>query len=214
MYHSRGYYTRRFFLRSDWGVVLFVTFLICGSCFTIRSRLLGKPDYLGGLPEIMFFYKVNFICLVLCAIALAIACVTFYIFCVNKDNDLLKLGGFVVSVVLAMISTVLFAISVANIKSDINGTTLARPSSYVLCIRGTNYYVGFEDQQEYMLVPISENTYDSLRKGHETETHSRIYDVINNNSLYSQTVEYDSAISIEYYYYSVMIEKAELLHVK
>lgn len=209
MYRYRGY-RRGFFIYGEWGLLILALFLLPIYCFVLKSKLLGKPDYLGGSNEIGFFFKVNLISLIVGIASLVLCCVLFYVFCVGKQSDLFTFGVFIAGVAVNMVVVICFAISAANIHSDVKGPTTARPASYVLCERGDDYFICFEDQQDVFLMPISELNYEALKKGHEAEKNTGIYNVVSGN-LYSEITEYDSPIKIEYYFYSAMIEKAELL---
>lgn len=208
---SHRYQMELRWLFGPWSIIIWTMILISAACFGVRKKLLTKPDYLGGLPEIKFFYKVNVICLAICVAVLILGCVLFYIFCVGKDNSFGKMCSFIVSVTICMFSAVVFLVSVVNIHSDLQGTTMARPATYILCIKGSNYYLGFEDQQESIIIPIDKDTYNALGKGHEIENNTALYDIIVAN-YYAQVCEYDSAVRIDYYFNCAMLEKAELLY--
>lgn len=201
-----------------WGIIVAVSLIACIGSFTARRSLTSGTDFLGGRTEIEYFYKINLICFVITLLAVIADITVFAVACVNKNNsDLRKPAACAVGLIISVFTCAAFTYSVVNIHSDLSSTTIARPSTYVLCSSDdSRYFVGFEDKGEMALIPVTKETFDNLSKGHVIDadkTHSEVYRAIESRN-YVEPAEYDSAVSIEYYFNSAMIEKAELLFVK
>ncbi len=198
----------------NWGIMVGLSLLACLLSFTARRSLTGGTDFLGGREEVEYFLRVDSGCLAATALATVADIIVFFKACVGQDNsDWRKPAACVVSTVIALFSCVAFIMSTSHIASDLSHTTTARPETYVLCTNArSEHFIGFTDRGEMTLIPVTTDTYSALQKGHELKDkdHSDIYNVILNNG-YENTVEYDSAARIEYYFYSAMVEKAELL---
>ncbi len=202
-------------LFGKWGIIVGIALLVCLASFTARRQLTDGTDFLGGREEIRYFLKVNASCLAATALAVLADIAVFFIACVGKDNhDFRKPAACVTGLVISVFSCAAFIFSTVNIASDLKSTTVARPSTYVLCTDTKSaHFVGFTDKGEMTLIPIPEETYDKLKKGtvlDENKPHSDVYDAIESHG-YVGTTEYSSAARIEYYFHSAMIEKAELL---
>lgn len=207
-----GVALREFLMVRVWAFVTIVLASPCLYAFAYRRKMTAGADWLAGRPEIEHFYKVNLTCLIGAVVILAVECLLFFLCCVGKNNSALKISVFVIATAIAMVTVVSFTISVVHIKSDLKNTTVSTLERYVLSENGDSRYLGFEDDGVMTQIPVDEATFGALSAGEELDSglHSVVYDSIK-SAGYKNAVEYKDKIKIEYFYYSAMLEKAELV---
>lgn len=194
-----------------WTTVMVLLALPCVFAIHKRRAVLADADFLGGRAEIERFSGINTGFLIAAIVILAVEIGIFYFACVGKENTAIKLVAFIGSMIVSIVTVVIFSISVVNIHSDLKGTTEAKLSEYVLSTSGSSYYLGFNDGGSFTQMPVEKSLYDELAKGKERTdgNHSVIYDMIKDGG-YTDPVDYKNDITVNYYYYCAMIESAQL----
>ena len=195
-----------------WRLVLMLLILPCLGAFAIRENMTANADFLGGRPEIERFLKVNVLCLGVAVAVFLIELVLFFLLCVQKSNSITKLAAFTGSMIVSIVTVVMFTYSVVNIRRDLKSTTKAELHDYVLSNTSGEYYLAFDDKGEHAIMPVKKEFYDELSKGAERTDglHSVIYDMVTADGDYSNVTEYKDKLTVEYYFNSVMIENAKL----
>ena len=202
---------REFLRERFWAMVAILLMIPCFGAIKLRKNLLADADFLGGKAEIERFFSVNLRCLILALVIFAVEAALFFLFCVRYKGSALRIVAFTLGTAVSIITVILFAYSVKNIRSDLKSTTHAEPAEYVLSTSGEEYFLGFYDGGEYAQIPIKEKLYEELSEGKQRKEdhHSEIYDMVK-GAGYGDVAEYKDKISIEYYFNSAMIESAKL----
>jgi len=198
--------------RAKWGAVFAIFALLAMLAFFIQNNAMKGADLLGGRATIEKFMKSNVIAMII----LLVSIVGFVILCFKtwkgRRSSIYQLIYMLGTAFIIFFSAFSIFRSIHNIQKDLDAPITVTADSYVLCKRGNDFLLVFDEQTsiDSILLVIPEEKYRELENGDPDTKHylSRSWRLIEN----SEYVKYDdpqlfkSKIEIRYYEYSVIYE--------
>lgn len=198
--------------RHKWGAVFAVFALMAMLAFFIQKHSMDGADLLGGRRTIERFMKSNIIAMVI----LLISIVGFVILCFKtwkgRRSSIYQLIYVLGAAVIILFSSYSIFRSIHNIQKDLNSPVTVTADSYVLCKRGNDHLLVFDEKtgNDSILLVIPAEKYSELSRGTEDTKHylSRSWRLIEDSEYvdYTDAVLYKTPIEIRYYLYSVIYE--------
>lgn len=200
--------------RAKWGAVFAIFALLAMLAFFIQNNAMKGADLLGGRATIEKFMKSNVIAMII----LLISIVGFVILCIKTwkgwQSSIYQLIYVVGAGFIILFSSYSVFRSIHNIQKDLDSPITVTTDSYVLCKRGNDCLLVFDDQKsrDAFLLVIPEEKYRELRKGTVDSRHylSRSWRLIEESEYteYTEPELFSSKIEVKYYLYSVIYEDA------
>lgn len=200
--------------KRKWGAVFAVFALLSMLAFFIQKHSMDDADLLGGRKTIEKFMRSNIIAMVI----LIFSIVGFIILCFKTwkgwQSSIYQLIYVVGAGFIILFSSYSVFRSIHNIQKDLDSPITVTTDSYVLCKRGNDCLLVFDDQKsrDAFLLVIPEEKYRELRKGTVDSRHylSRSWRLIEESEYteYTEPELFSSKIEVKYYLYSVIYEDA------
>ena len=198
--------------RGKWGALFAVVAMIILLISFLRKQSLKNADLLGGKETIEKFLHTNVTCMALVlamALAMIVICFKTWKGRASSIYQLIFVGACWLLILYSGITTM---IAVHNISRELDGPKTVNMKQYVLCMRGSDYILAFDEEgsKDGVVLVIPKEKYDELSAGEvSTETYlSRTMRLIQESEYveYKNAKLYASPIEISYYPDSIIYE--------
>ena len=182
-----------------------VVFCLIGmGAMAVVSCRTKHTDILSGRTAVEGFMRANVTAFIIMFVCLIVYIVLMF-WSLRRGRKCLMM---IIAGLAPVMFMIVFTLSSHNINEDLKHPRETRVSEYVLCTGQGQYYVGFEDKGEYILLALPHEDFQELAKGQEEPTHSDsdIYMMIKGSeyTVYSDPRLYSTRANIEYYFNSAI----------
>ncbi len=198
--------------KKKWSAFFAVFALISLVAFYIQKHSMDDADLLGGKKTIEKFMHSNFTAMVVLLAAALGFVVVFFLSWKGMRSSIYQLIFTVAAFVLIVFSGVSIFRSIHNIQKDLDSPVTVTSENYVLCKRGNDYMLGFDEAGtiDSIILVIPVDKYNELKKGVPSNStyKSRTWRLIDESQYvdYTDAVLYNTPIDITFYKYSVIYE--------
>lgn len=198
--------------KKKWSAFFAVFALISLAAFYIQKHSMDDADLLGGKKTIEKFMHSNFTAMVVLLAAALGFVVVFFLSWKGMRSSIYQLIFTVAAFVMIVFSGVSIFRSIHNIQKDLDSPVTVTSENYVLCKRGNDYMLGFDEAGtiDSIILVIPVDKYNELKKGVPSNStyKSRTWRLIDESQYvdYTDAVLYNTPIDITFYKYSVIYE--------
>ncbi|MDO4944678.1 MAG: hypothetical protein Q4E74_05700 [Ruminococcus sp.] len=200
---------------SKWTAFFALFALVCMAAMAVTSYSKKHSDLLGGRKTVEQYLHSN-------VTAMVIILAIFIAFVVAVFKTWKGVKGSIYQFMMTIFTAFIIAftgigkfLAIHNITDDLNNVRDITAEEYVLCrTDGSNFYLGFEDKGECILLLIPEKKYNELKQGTVSDVHTEneVYRLVVDSTYggYKDAELYCTPVSVKYYFNSVIYEDCEI----